>query len=167
MEEENWDEIAELKQLAKKYARCDEEIRDYLEKDNGVSIRKANFYSNSPTLDDIKHSFEYGKDGNTLPVFSKDKYIIAEQLQLLEAINRNLKGQNLDAFCSSTGFQWKSGEFDRSDALHYWRLIHEIKPKTILEIGSGWSSRIAAHAARMTQSTLWCIDPSPRADRPS
>ena len=164
MEGINWDEIEKLKQLANKYAWCDEVIRNFLEKDNGVSIRKANFYSSSPSLDDINQSFEYDKHGNSLPCFSNEKYTIAEQLQLLGKLNNDLVNQDLADFCSSTGFQWKNGQFDRSDALHYWGIINMFKPKTILEIGSGWSSRVAAHAAQLTGSTLRCIDPSPRAE---
>lgn len=57
-----------------------------------------------------------------------------------------------------------NGQLDRNDALHYWELIQEIQLKVILEIGSGWSSRVAANAAQLTGTTFKCIAPSPRAD---
>ena len=147
MDSNNWEEIKELKRLAQKYSWCDEEVRSFLEKDNGVSIRRVNFYSSSPTINDINESFEYDADGNSLPIFSSDKYDINEQLKLLDKINDKFISQDLTTFCKSTGFVWNNGQFDRSDALHYWGLINQIKPKNILEIGSGWSSRVAANAA--------------------
>nr|WP_170951113.1 class I SAM-dependent methyltransferase [Synechococcus sp. UW106] len=164
MDKINWKEIKELKRLALKYAWCDEDIRSFLEKDNGVTLRKANFYSSSPTIEDINQSFEYDRDGASLPVFSSELYNISEQLKLLSLLNNKFALQDLANFCSSTGFEWNNGQFDRSDALHYWGLIQKIQPKVILEIGSGWSSRVAANAAQITGSTLQCIDPSPRAD---
>ena len=164
MEQNNWGEIRELKRLALKYSWCDEEVRSFLEKDNGVSLRRANFYSSSPTIEDINESFEYDADGNSLPIFSSDKYDINEQLRLLGKINDKFISQDLTDFCKSTGFVWNNGQFDRSDALHYWGLINQIKPKNILEIGSGWSSRVAANAAELTGSRLQCIDPNPRVE---
>ena len=164
LDKTNWEEIKELKRLALKYAWCDEDIRSFLEKDNGVTLRKANFYSSSPTIEDINQSFEYDKNGDTLPVFSNELYKIEEQLQLLSQVNNKCALQDLTNFCSSTGFEWNNGQFDRSDALHYWGMINKIKPKTIVEIGSGWSSRVAANAAQRTGSRLQCIDPSPRAE---
>ena len=158
----DWSEVKELKKLATKYAWCDEEIRNFLEKDNGISIRKANFYSSSPTIEDINASFEYDHKGNSLPVFSGDKYLIQDQSKLLARLNKHFDGIDLNKFCSSTGFEWANGQFDRSDAIHYWAFINELRPQKIIEIGSGWSSRIAACASEKTNSSVTCIDPSPR-----
>jgi hypothetical protein len=80
----NWKEIQELKLLALKYAWCDEDIRSFLEKNNGMTLRKANFYSSSPTIEDINQSFEYDRDGASLPVFSSELYNISEQVQPLK-----------------------------------------------------------------------------------
>lgn len=164
MKEIDWKEIATLKKLAMKYKWCDENVRDFLEKDNGVSIRQADFYSSSPSLEDIKNSFEYDEQGNSLPIFSPDKYSEDRQLDYLSRLNKTIDENNLHNFCHSTGFKWSNGQFDRSDALHYWAFIQELKPRKILEIGSGWSSRIAACAAKSVNSNVTCIDPCPRAD---
>ncbi|WP_186544815.1 hypothetical protein [Synechococcus sp. ROS8604] len=80
-----------------------------MEKDNGITLRKANFYSSSPTIEDINQSFEYDENGNTLPVFSSQMYDIADQLQLLGLINKECAPIDLANFCSSTGFQWNNG----------------------------------------------------------
>ena len=105
----NWQEIKELKRLALKYAWCDEDIRSFLEKDNGVTLRKANFYSSTPTIEDINQSFEYDKNGDSLPVFSNELYNISEQLQLLGIVNNRCVPQDLTNFCISTGFEWNNG----------------------------------------------------------
>lgn len=160
----DWEEVKRLKQLARKYKWCTEEVRDFLEKDNGVSIRQADFYSSSPTVEDINNSFEYDEHGNSLPIFSPEKYSEASQLEHLLRLNKTIDEESLDTFCHSTGFKWVNGQFERNDALHYWAFIHDLKPKKILEIGSGWSSRIAACAAKSTKSSITCIDPCPRAD---
>ena len=130
MEKIDWEEVKTLKTLAKKYKWCNEEVRDFLEKDKGVSIRQADFYSSSPTIEDIKNSFEYGENGDSLPIFSPEKYSEESQLENLYRLNKTIDEKNLDTFCHSTGFKWGNGQFDRSDALHYWAFIQELKPKT-------------------------------------
>ena len=164
MKDIDWEEVKTLKKLAMKYKWCGDDVRNFLEKDKGVSIRQSDFYSSSPSIEDINNSFEYDEHGNSLPIFSPEKYSEASQLQHLLRLNKTIDESSLDDFCSSTGFQWGNGQFDRSDALHYWAFIQELKPKKILEIGSGWSSRIAACAAKSTNSNVTCIDPCPRAD---
>jgi len=53
--------------------------------------------------------------------------------------------------------------FDGIDALSYYGMIRLLKPKTILEIGSGWSTKIAATACLKNQETqLIAIEPYPQ-----
>ncbi|MCP9889147.1 class I SAM-dependent methyltransferase [Cyanobium sp. ATX 6A2] len=163
MDPETVRELDLLKRLASKYAWSDQEARAYIESGNdGVCIRKPHFYSSLPTIEDINSSFEYDSDGNSLPLFSPDRYCLAEQLKLLSDINEEIP-YDLESFCSETGFQWANGQFDRSDAVHYYGFLRKYKPKTVVEVGSGWSSRIAA-SAMAGSGRLVCIDPAPRAD---
>ena len=46
-------------------------------------ITKTNFDSSSPTIEDINQSFEYDRDGASLPVFPSELYSNSEQVQLL------------------------------------------------------------------------------------
>jgi hypothetical protein len=156
-------ELNSLKKLASKYAWCGQEERNYLESEGGISIRKPHFYSSIPTISDIESSFEYDSLGNSLPVFMPELYDLASMAESLASINKHLPN-DLSTFCSDTGFEWANGQFDRTDAVHYYGFIREYNPNTILEIGSGWSTRIAASAASFAGSKVICIDPEPRAN---
>lgn len=53
--------------------------------------------------------------------------------------------------------------FDGVDGLVYYCLIRHLKPKKIIEIGSGWSTKIAAQAALINKTTsLISIEPYPQ-----
>ena len=61
-----------------------------------------------------------------------------------------------------TSFFWKNSQFGYSDAMSYYAYIKRIRPKTVLEIGSGFSSLIAVEALRKNGSgKLSCIEPFP------
>ena len=53
--------------------------------------------------------------------------------------------------------------FDNVDALNYYSIIRHFKPKTIIEIGSGQSTKIAAQASLLNRNTkLISIEPYPQ-----
>jgi hypothetical protein len=55
-----------------------------------------------------------------------------------------------------------NGIFDGLDALVLYCMVRYFKPNRILEVGSGWSSRISAQAGLMNANTrLTCIEPYP------
>ncbi len=58
-------------------------------------------------------------------------------------------------------FYYHNGSFPSGDAEFYYSLIRHIKPKKILEIGSGFSSLLALEAikANTTATELICIEP--------
>src|SRR6185503_8137581 len=52
--------------------------------------------------------------------------------------------------------------FSGLDAAVYYALIRHLKPRRVIEIGSGYSTRFAARAlARNGTGTLTCIEPNP------
>jgi predicted O-methyltransferase YrrM len=58
--------------------------------------------------------------------------------------------------------------FGPADAAFYWSFIRSRRPERIIEVGSGYSSRIAQRALEMNATgQLICIDPSPRLNLPS
>jgi SAM-dependent methyltransferase/thymidine kinase len=60
------------------------------------------------------------------------------------------------------GFYLRNGMFDGTDALAYYCIIRHFQPKVVIEIGSGWSTRLAARAAlRNGQTSVIAIDPRP------
>jgi len=59
-------------------------------------------------------------------------------------------------------FSLKNGLFDGTDALVAYCMIRHFQPRLIIEVGSGFSSLIAAEAmAKSEGSTLICIEPFP------
>lgn len=53
--------------------------------------------------------------------------------------------------------------FDGLDALVYYSMIKTFKPKNIIEVGSGWSTKLAAKAAsRIPTSKVFSIEPYPQ-----
>ena len=59
-------------------------------------------------------------------------------------------------------FYLNNGIFDGLDALVLYCMVRHFKPNRILEVGSGWSSRLSAHAALINGHTrLTCIEPYP------
>lgn len=59
-------------------------------------------------------------------------------------------------------FHFMNGMFDGLDALVLYCMVRHFKPRRILEVGSGWSSRVSAQAALQNGNTqLVCIEPYP------
>jgi len=60
-----------------------------------------------------------------------------------------------------------NGYFGPADVAFYWALIRSHRPSTVVEVGSGYSSRVALRAlAKNGSGRLICIDPSPRLHLP-
>jgi predicted O-methyltransferase YrrM len=55
----------------------------------------------------------------------------------------------------------ENGWFGRNDSAVYYSMVKMRNPRRLIEVGSGYSTRIADQACK---GTLVCIDPSPRAD---
>src|SRR5260221_5550656 len=65
----------------------------------------------------------------------------------------------------SDQYFWNNSMFNASDAVVYHSMIRHFKPKQILEIGCGYSTMVAARAARLNGNTrLRCIEPFPMAE---
>ena len=89
--------------------------------------------------------------------------------RLLQARLGRTFGAELDALAKESGaeaFPFPNGYFDGLDAAFYYALIRELKPRRIIEIGSGFSTRIAARAAARnigegSPVELTCVEPFP------
>jgi len=59
-------------------------------------------------------------------------------------------------------YYWANPSFNREDAATFYALIRELRPRRILEVGGGYSTMIAAQAARANGDTrVDCIEPFP------
>jgi predicted O-methyltransferase YrrM len=127
--------------------------------DLGVSIVPSNFYSEIPTVRDLEQSFASDRVTGFDYVFDD-----AHMLQTLD--NLTQYSSEFDppaADDGSGGFYWKNSQFSASDAMAYYCMIRQRKPKTILEIGSGFSTLVASAAVQKNGfGEIICIEPYPR-----
>lgn len=83
-----------------------------------------------------------------------------EALQLLTPYRAEIR--SLPPSLSLNGF------FGPADVAFYWAFIRSRRPDTVIEIGSGYSSRVALRAlAKNKHGRLVCIDPVPRLHLPN
>ena len=157
------DEIKAVGPVLQRISWSDASVREQIE-NYGVKVLPINFYSNTPSFEDIRTSFEYNEaDAPYLSerVFDPGilKRTLAEITQYCSEFNPVLDGD--ETHCQS--FFWKNPQFSYSDAMAYYCFVRKLKPKTIIEIGSGFSSLIAIEALKRNEyGKLICIEPFPR-----
>jgi len=136
-----------------------EEIQTY-----GVNVTPINFYSNTPSIEDIKNSYEY-KEAQA-PYLSKtlfDEAILAQTLRELTSYSLEFDPTTEGDEQKCENFFWKNSQFSYSDAMSYYCFIRNLRPKTIVEIGSGFSTLVAIEAiAKNAAGTIICVEPFPR-----
>jgi hypothetical protein len=163
------EELRLLISLAQKYKWATGAERSFLEK-HGVNLVRTDFYSESPTLDDIDNSFEY-KDstgvGDSLAVFDDVNIFNLDNIKnyASELCQFSVRfDPPIDA--TENTFYWKNSQFSSNDAMALYSIIQKQKPKTIFEIGSGFSTHVSHLSIKDLDSScnLICIDPEPRTD---
>jgi len=149
-------EITELGTKLRRLLYAPAELRERLQ-EQGVSIVPANFYSEVPLLSEVRASFSNGNASDYHGCFDADmlKWTLGE-LQVYS-------GEFDPPVTAEPGtFSWKGGQFSYSDAMAYYCMLRRVRPKTVLEIGSGWSTLVADLALRANGSgRIICIEPSP------
>lgn len=161
-------EIQELIKLARKYMWADEGARRKLEAAR-VFLSRNDFYSEYPTLSEVDASFEYRSDDMKdaqLAVFYDAE--IFDEARLTKNANEisALAAGFQAAVEAESGFFWKNTQFSSLDALTYYGMIRKLKPRRLIEIGSGYSTFVAQQAIQDgdINCEMICIDPDPRAD---
>ncbi len=101
-----------------------------------------------------------GPDHTLAPI---EKLVEAKRADI-EALARSIaaRAPQIEPVVAALG----GGHFSGADALVHYALVADLKPKRIIEIGSGGSTHIARKSiidAGLT-TTVTCIDPAPRAD---
>jgi Methyltransferase domain len=80
---------------------------------------------------------------------------LAQYGEELEALQRSAAGAGIDEALVR-------GSFGGTDAFVYYSMIRHFRPARVTEIGGGFSSRLAAHAAQVNGGTeLVCVDIEP------
>jgi PAS domain S-box-containing protein len=142
---------------------ADKEIRAKVQQ-FGVNVLPINFYSNTPSIEEIESSYEYTTAEPpylNLNVFEQEtmQRTLEQLLQFAPEFNPPVEGD--EANCQQ--FFWKNSQFSYSDAMAYYCLLRLKRPSTIVEIGSGFSTLVALEAvAANGAGIVHCIEPMPR-----
>ncbi len=159
----NKEQIDSVAPLLQRILKADVQTRLEIQK-YGVNIVPTDFYSIVPSLKGIEESFEY-VEGE--PPYLLDSVLQADALvdflsKLSQfAIEFDPPVQGDEENCSS--FFWQNSQFSFSDAMSYYCFIRLVKPKTILEIGSGFSTLVALQAVQKNGfGKIVCVEPYPR-----
>ena len=140
-----------------------EAVRRRIE-DNGVMLIPADFYSPAPLLKDLKTTFE-GVDGARHPLFHRifDHAVMARYLQGMDSFADEFNPPVAGDEAACTEYFWANSQFSHGDAMAYYCLVRWLRPRRIVEIGSGFSTLVADAAIRKNGSgEIVCIDPYPR-----
>jgi hypothetical protein len=134
----------------------DMEAREYLQ-ENGVNVTRSDFYSEIPTINEIRNA----RKGPNLKRLFEDNNGMRSLLNQLIAYSSEFDPPREASNKSS--YHWTNSQFSHSDAMTYYCMIRLFKPKTIIEIGSGWSALVAYEALKKNESgVLKVIEPYPR-----
>ncbi len=132
--------------------------------EHGLVVVPANFYSNTPSIADIENSFEY-KGGRDHPPYDLglDNETMRTELKSLMVYGQDFAPPDKATDPEAGVYTWDKTLFPGADALAYYGYVRKLKPKTVLEIGSGFSSLVARMALDANGSgRLHCIEPYPR-----
>ena len=130
----------------------------------GLNVIPANFYSNTPSISEVLGSYEYAD--SAVPYLNEAIFIkeaLREELSALIAFSEDFTPPENEDEQNCDRFFWKNSQFSYSDAMAYYAYIRRIKPQTVVEIGSGFSSLVALEALKKNgRGKLKCIEPFPR-----
>lgn len=154
-------ELNTLVRLGTKYMYAGPDIHRYLQ-DGGVFVEPATFYGTIPLVRDVEAAFEYRE---AAPFGPEEVFPVEElrgNLKELTAFSEDFEPPLEGNSDAPQGYFWKNGMFSYSDAMSYYAMIRRVRPRTIVEIGSGFSSLVAREALRRNGAgRLVCIEPFP------
>lgn len=155
----NFDE-AEIDQLAALLNRliyAPRDIRRRIE-ERGVSITRADFYSQIPTIAELEDSLTRPTQQFDYPF--KDTEFLKSLLEDLTEFSAEFNPPSKSP--ASTQYGWDMGAFSYSDAMAYYSIVRKFKPQTIIELGCGASTLIAQEAlAANGGGRHICVEPYP------
>jgi predicted O-methyltransferase YrrM len=126
----------------------------------GMHVAPLNYYSPIATRAEIE-----ANAGHTLSApLAAEKFDEAAQAARLHALLPHAAELHDVPMAppEGGGFYWTNGMFGPQDAFTYYGLIREHRPARVLEVGSGFSTLMAARAAALNGTTqVTCIEPYP------
>jgi len=148
--------------LARRVMRADEKTLRAVQAQK-INVVPANFYSEIPTLEEIENSFEFKfPEGPYAPrtIFNRAEILkfLGELDSYAEEFNPPVDGEAENP----REYYWRNPAFSFSDAMAYYCMLRLLKPKHVLEVGSGFSTLVALSAlSRNGTGTVSCIEPYP------
>ena len=140
-------ELRILIKLANKTLWLGPEVREKLQRGK-INVVPSNFYSEIPSVEEIRNSFEYSDSNKAVydKIFDHQKLkgFCEELYPYSLEFAPPMDGDKDDP----EGFFWKNPAYSHLDAMSYYCMIRYFKPKRILEIGSGFSTLVADMAIK-------------------
>ena len=129
----------------------------------GVQVSPSNYYSSLPSLKDIEQSFEYSSveppfANNALFNLEALKTVLNDLITYAGDFNPPKEG-NEDA---PLGYFLQNPQFSKSDPFAAFALIKKHRPRSIVEIGSGFSTLLLVATQQFHGGKVVCVDPYPR-----
>jgi Methyltransferase domain len=139
--------------LAGKYFRLWEE--------HGVHVTPVHFYQPIPDTRSLPDAL--WEKPSQMPGIAMNE---AKQLELLCDVFPRFRAEYDELPAEPTSdpreFYLKNGAFEGTDALVLYCMVRSFRPSLVLEVGSGFSSRVSARAALVNGNTrVVCIEPYP------
>lgn len=138
----------------------------------GFQIIPCNYYSNTPSIEDIEQSFEYRsidpQQAPYLATLNANDIVLGQWLERMDPFAHEFDRPKADDEDCPKGYFWNNTQFSHSDAMAYYCMLRTIKPNKVLEIGCGFSTLIAHEAiaknicTERTNAHITCIEPYPR-----
>ena len=128
---------------------------------HGVHVSPVHFYSPIPDTAQLGDDI-WRKESDLVGVDMNDE----TQLHLVSEIFPQFRDE-YEALLSAPSedpsrFYLGNGLFDGTDALVLYCMLRYLKPRRVIEVGAGYSTRLAAQAALANGATeLVCVDPFP------
>ena len=156
------DEIAHLVPILRR-AIADGAAREKLQS-HGLDVLRMNMYSSTPSFREIDTSFEYG--GEEPPYLDSsvfDDALLRATLARLREFSSEFSPPIEGDEVTAEKFYWNNSQFSYSDAMAYYCFMRALQPRTVVEIGSGFSTLVGREAMdRNGFGNIVCVEPFPR-----
>jgi Methyltransferase domain len=131
----------------------------------GINVLPVNFYSNTPSIEEIETSYEYTSDAPpylNAQIFEEGR--LRQTLEKLLEFSTSFDPPDDGNEEDCREFFWNNSQFSFSNAMSYYCFVRLVKPASIVEIGSGFSTLVALKAIEDNGTgSIHCIEPFPRA----
>ncbi|HSN17067.1 MAG TPA: class I SAM-dependent methyltransferase [Gammaproteobacteria bacterium] len=129
----------------------------------GINVVPAHFYCDVPTIAEIEGSFEYQDQDEPPYTLNVDDAELRRELEALSAYAAEFEPAKLSEELRQRGDPWDGKMFGYADAMAYYCYLRKLKPRTLVEVGSGFSTQVALQALRNNGGgQVICIEPFPR-----